>query len=121
MLSFPLSFSFPSPKSQLSLSRLQGFKHEQEELKKAGTRGQETDGERVSLPPADLQPGRAAVRDAGLNSGVHSLLHTALCVRVRAAVAGAEIQTQALQLPDCVSVLVSAVGGSACASLLVLF
>lgn len=90
-------------------------------LPSPGSGRKQSHGERLAPSSADLQPGRASLRQAGADGGLHHLLLAALRVRVRAALAGAAIPTQALQLPDGVSVLVSAVGGSASAALLLLF
>lgn len=53
---------------------------------------------------------RASLSGAGLDRGLHRSLLPALPLRVPAALAGPALQAQALQLPDCVSVSLFAMG-----------
>ncbi len=75
--------------------------------------------ERLSVS-SDAQPQHPSLRQAGPDAGLHRLLLAAVLLHLRSAVAGAALQTQALQLPDGVPVPVPAVGGSASAALLLL-
>ena len=69
---------------------------------------------------AHPEPRRAPLRHPGPDGGLHGLLLAPLHLRVRAAVAGAALPTQAPQLPDGVPVPVPAVVGAAHRALLLL-
>lgn len=69
---------------------------------------------------AYLEPGRAPLRHFGPDGGLHRLLLPPLHLRLRPALAGPAVPTQALQLPDRVPVPVPAVVGPAHRALLLL-